>query len=367
MGIVDKRSRLQYNIGNDTGINTGTCEVTSPVGQKPSITIQDVAKAAGVSVSTVSRVLNEKDDVAEATYEKVQHTIEELGYTSSLAARSLRSHRTNTIGVIALNLNHSFAIQVLLGINRAIQELGYDLILYASGAKRKSTHAAWEQRHVSLINGSVADGVIIITPSAVTFPTTFPLVAIDPHSGDTDYPAVIATNRAGALEVMEYLIGLGHRRIGFISGREGLKSAQQRLRGYKESLQQANISLDPELIRQGDYRRKTGYHSAKGLLSLPNPPTAIFAANDESAIGAVEAAREAGLRIPYDLSVAGFDNIPEATYITPALTTVEQPMGKMAHTAAEMLINLIQGKNLDGRVHEVTTKLIVRDSCRAIT
>jgi LacI family transcriptional regulator len=337
------------------------------MGQKPSITIQDVAKAAGVSVSTVSRVLNDKDDVAEATYEKVQHTITEMGYTSNLAAKSLRSHRTNTVGVIALDLNDPFVIQVLLGINRAIQELGYDLILYASGERGESTHAAWEQRHVSQINGSVADGVIIVTPAAVTFPTTFPLVAIDPHSGDTDYPAVIATNREGALGVMEYLIGLGHQRIGFITGREHLKSAQQRLRGYKESLQKANISLDPKLVQQGDYRRKTGYRCAKELLNLPNPPTAIFAANDESAIGTIEAAREAELRIPDDLSVVGFDNMPGTIDITPALTTVEQPMSEMGYTATEILIDLMQGKSLDNRVHTMPTKLIIRDSCRAIT
>lgn len=354
-----------YNIGNDTGINTGIrWDFMAP---KPSITIQDVAKAAGVSVSTVSRVLNDRVDVAEATYEKVQRTIEELGYTSNLAAKSLRSRRTNTIGVIALDLNDPFAIQVLLGINKAIQEFGYDLILYASGERGTSTYAAWEQRHVSLINGSIADGVIIITPSAVTFPTTFPLVAIDPHSGDTDYPAVIATNRAGALEVMEYLIGLGHQRIGFIGGRENLKSAQQRLRGYTESLQKANISLDPALIQQGDYRRRTGYRCAQELLNLPVPPTAIFAANDESAIGTIEAAREAGLRIPDDLSVVGFDNMPGTTDITPALTTVEQPMNEMGYAATEILIDLLQGKSLKNRVHEVPTKLIVRDSCRAIT
>ncbi|MBN1977636.1 MAG: LacI family DNA-binding transcriptional regulator [Anaerolineae bacterium] len=337
------------------------------MGQKPSITIQDVAKAAGVSVSTVSRVLNDKDDVAEATYEKVQHTIAEMGYTSNLAAKSLRSHRTNTIGVVALDLNDPFAIQVLLGINRAIRELGYDLILYASGERKKSTYAAWEQRHVSQINGSVADGVIIVTPAAVTFPTTFPLVAIDPHSGDTDYPAVIATNREGAQGVMEYLIGLGHQRIGFIAGREHLKSAQQRLRGYRESLQKAKIALYPELIRQGDYRRETGYRCAKELLDLPNPPTAIFAANDESAIGTIEAARDAGLRIPDDLSVVGFDNMPGTTDITPALTTVEQPMNEMGYAATEILINLMEGKSLNDRAHIMPTKLIIRDSCRAIT
>ena len=337
------------------------------MGQKPSITIQDVAKAAGVSVSTVSRVLNDKDDVAETTYEKVQHTIEKMGYTSNLAAKSLRSHRTNTIGVVALDLNDPFAIQVLLGINRAIRELGYDLILYASGERKESSYAAWEQRHISQINGSIADGVIIITPAAVTFPTTFPLVAIDPHSGDTDYPAVIATNREGAQEVMDYLIELGHRRIGFIAGREHLKSAQQRLRGYRESLQKANIALAPELIRQGDYRRKAGYRCAKELLNLPNPPTAIFAANDESAIGTIEAAREAGLRIPDDLSIVGFDNMPGTTDITPALTTVEQPMSEMGYAATEILIDLMKGKSLDNHVHEMPTKLIVRDSCRAIT
>ena len=337
------------------------------IDQKSPITIQDVAKAAGVSVSTVSRVLNDKVDVAEATYEKVQCIIEELGYTSNLAAKSLRSRRTNTVGVIALDLNDPFAIQVLLGINTAIQEFGYDLILYACGERGESTHAAWEQRHVSQINGNVADGVIIVTPAAVTFPTTFPLVAIDPHSGDTDYPAVIASNRAGALGVMEYLIGLGHRRIGFVAGREHLKSAQQRLRGYRESLQKANIIPDPELIQQGDYRRKTGYCCAKKLLNLSTPPTAIFAANDESAIGTIEAAREAGLRVPDDLSVVGFDNMPGTTDITPALTTVEQPMHEMGLAATEILIDLMQGKSLGNRVHEVPTKLIIRDSCRAIT
>jgi LacI family transcriptional regulator len=335
--------------------------------RKPPATIQDVAKAAGVSVSTVSRVLNDKVDVAEVTYEKVQRTIEEMGYTSNLAAKSLRSRRTNTIGVIALYLRDPFAIQVLLGINRAIQELGYDLILYASGERGESTSAAWEQRHVSLINGSIADGVIIVTPAAATFPTAFPLVAIDPHSADIDYPAVISTNFAGAFEVMEYLVELGHRRIGFIAGREHSKSAQQRLRGYTESLQKANISIDPELIQQGDYRRKTGYCCAKKLLNLSNPPTAIFAANDESALGAIEATREAGLRIPDDLSIVGFDNMPGTTDITPALTTVEQPMNEMGYKATEILIDLMQGKSLNNRICEMPTKLIVRDSCRAIT
>jgi LacI family transcriptional regulator len=329
--------------------------------QKPSVTIQDVAKAAGVSVSTVSRVLNDKDDVAAATYAKVQRTIEELGYTSNL-----RSRMTNTIGLVALDLKYPFTIQVMLGVNQAIQTFGYDLILYASGNRADETRAAWEQRHVSLINGSIADGVIIITPAAVTFPTTSPLVAVDPHSGNTDYPTVIAANRAGAMEMMRYLTGLGHRRIGFIGGREDLKSAQQRLRGYKEGLKAAGIPIDPELIQQGDYRRETSRKRAKTLLGLADPPTAIFAANDESAIGTIETAREAGLRVPTDLSVAGFDDIPEASIITPTLTTIEQPMRKMGYIATEMLVGLIEGKEITSSVHETATRLIVRDSCGGI-
>lgn len=334
--------------------------------RKPNVTIQDVAKAAGVSVSTVSRVLNEKDDVAPETYQKVQHTIEMLGYTSSLAARSLRSRKTGVIGLIALDLDDPFVVEVLKGVNQAIQAFGYDLVLYASGNKSEGTRAAWEQSHVSLLNGSIADGVIIVTPTAVTFPTAHPLVAVDPHSQDTDYPAVIATNQAGALEAMNYLTGLGHRRIGFIGGRPDLRSAIQRLEGYKEGLQQTGIPLDPALIQPGDYSRRTGYLRAKELLSLPNPPTAIFAANDRSAIGTIEAAREMGLRIPQDLSVVGFDNVPEATYTAPPLTTVEQTMKKIGYIATETLVDLIQGKDAQVQVHEVATRLVIRDSCGSI-
>jgi len=333
---------------------------------KPNVTIQDVARAAGVSVSTVSRVLNDKDDVAAETYERVQQTIEALGYTSSLAARSLRSYKTGVIGLIALDLDDPFVVEVLKGVNQAIQTFGYDLVLYASGNKSEGTPAAWEQSHVSLLGGSIADGVIIVTPTAVTFPTASPLVAVDPHSQDSDYPAVISTNRIGALEVMDYLIGLGHRRIGFIGGRPDLQSAIQRLEGYEEGLQKAGIPIVPQLIRPGDYTRQTGYLRARELLGLPDPPTAIFAANDRSAIGVIEAAHELGWRIPQDLSVVGFDNVPEAAHTTPPLTTVEQPMKRIGYVAAEMLIHLIREETLDSRLCEVPTRMVIRESCQAI-
>jgi LacI family transcriptional regulator len=330
------------------------------------VTIQDVARATGVSVSTVSRVLNDKVDVAPATYEKVRRTIEELGYTSSLAAKSMRSRRTNVIGLVIRNLRDSFNVQIARGVEQAIDELDYDLIIYTSKNKGRQAQAAWEQHQVSRLNGSLVDGIIITTPTANTFSTTYPLVAVDPHSQGANFPAVIATNRAGALAAVEYLINLGHRRIGFIGGRPDLRSAIRRFQGYIDGLREANIPIASELIQTGDFTRKTGFSCAQQLLSLPNPPTAIFAANDESAIGVIEAARGCGISIPDDLSVIGFDNIPEANYITPTLTTIDQTIETMGYLATKMLIDLIQGKSLEHSLQKVPTRLIIRDSCRAL-
>ena len=333
---------------------------------KKSVTIRDVAEAAGVSVSTVSRVLNDKDDVAPDTYEKVQEVVAELGYTSSLAARSMRSHRTNVMGLIVPDVADSFSIQVMKGVNEAITELDYDLIIYTSGSIKKRSAADRERHFVSLLNGSIADGVIIVTPAATTFSTAAPVVTIDPNNECPDCLTISATNHAGALAAMEHLIDLGHRRIGFISGRLDLQSANHRLRGYRDALRQANIPQDEALIEVGDFSQETGRVCAQRLLSLADPPTAIFAANDQSAIGAIEAAHGMGLHVPDELSVVGFDNIPEAAYCNPALTTVDQFISKMGQVATEMLIGLVQGEPLEVDLHLIPTQLIVRDSCRAV-
>lgn len=331
---------------------------------KSTITIQDVARVAGVSVSTVSRVLNDKDDVALETYEKVQRVIAELGYTSSLAAKSMRSRKTNTIGLTVRTLSDPFTIEVIKGIDQAINDFGYDLIIYTSGNHTKDSEAAGEWDYIARLNGTLTDGIIITTPTTTHLPSAFPLVTIDPHIQNENLPSVITTNRDGALAVMEYLISLGHRRIGFIGGRSDLQSAIRRQQGYEDGLRRAGFSVIPELIQAGDYTRKTGYDCAQKLLSLPDPPTAIFAANDQSAIGAMEAAREAGLRVPADLSIVGFDNIPQTPYTTPPLTTVDQSIDEMGYVATKMLIELIQGKPLENRLHKIPTRLIIRDSCQ---
>lgn len=330
------------------------------------VTIQDVARVAGVSVSTVSRVLNNKDDVAPATYHKVQGVIAELGYTSSLAARSMRSRRTGVIGLIMPELDDPFCIQVLKGINHAIVALDYDVIAYTSGSINKHSKAERERHYVALLNDSITDGVIVVTPTATSFSTAAPVVAIDPNTECPDCLSVTATNHAGALSAMEYLIGLGHRRIGFIGGRPDLQCAQQRLQGYQDALRQAGIALEPALTTVGDFTTRTGRECARRLLALAEPPTAIFAANDQSAIGAIEAVREAGRAVPESLSVVGFDAIPEAAYFNPALTTVDQFIVKMGYVATEMLIRLIQTGHLESDRYTMPTQLVVRDSCRAV-
>ena len=333
--------------------------------KKNSLTIRDVADACGVSVSTVSRVLNDKDDVAAETYEKVRRVIADMGYTSSLAATSMRSRRTNVIGILVVDLGDPFSLELFKGIGKAIRGTEYDLIIYSSGHIATTAESGWERRYLSRLDGSITDGVLVVTPTTEDLIAISPLVALDPHEHNV-FPAVISANREGAIAVMEYLIDLGHRRIGFITGRQGLVSSNRRQQGYIEALEQAGLPVDATLIQQGDYTHETGFRCAQHLFALPDPPTAIFAANDQSALGVLDAANEVGLRVPDDLSVVGFDNIPLATCSMPGLTTVDQSVSEMGYVATTMLIKLIQGETLDESLCKIPTRLVIRDSCRSI-
>jgi LacI family transcriptional regulator len=334
--------------------------------KKRAITIQDVAKAAGVSVSTVSRVLNGKVDVASYTQDHVLAVIAELDYTSNLAARSMRSRHSNVIGLIMPDVASSYCIEVMHGVNQVIAQSDYDLIVYTTGDVRKYGTADQERRYVTLLNGSIADGVIVVTPATTDFSTDAPVVAIDPNNESPDCPGIIATNYDGALATMAYLTGLGHRRIGYITGRLELVSASHRLQGYKDGLAAAGILLDEQLVQISDYTTETAVERTRTLLALDHPPTAIFAANDMSAIGVYQAAREVGVRIPQDLSVIGFDNIREATYLNPALTTIDQFISEMGSIATEIVMKLVKGENLESNLHKIQTQLVIRDSCRSL-
>jgi len=330
--------------------------------KKRSVTIQDVAKKAGVSVSTVSRVLNGKSDVASETQERILAVIDHLGYATNLAARSMRSRKKNLLGLIMPDIAYPFAIEVMKGVNRAIAESEFDLLVYTTGDVRKSGRASHERKYVSLLTNSISDGVILVAPVAEELNVDAPIVSIDPLASNPNFPSVHATNYDGALEAMDYLIGLGHRRIGFITGRAELESANRRLKGYRDALEKAGIGVDEQLIAPGDYTTETGVNSARQLLALEKPPTAIFASNDQMAVGVYQVAEELGVKIPDDLSVVGFDNITESKYL--GLTTVDQFISEMGYVATQMLIKIINGVALEEQTYRMQTKLVIRTSCR---
>jgi LacI family transcriptional regulator len=209
------------------------------------------------------------------------------------------------------------------------------------------------------LNGSITDGLIVVTLAATNFSTAAPVVVIDPNNESPKCPAIISTNCEGALEAMEYLTSQGHHRIGFITGRLDLVSANRRLQGYQDGLAAAGIPVDDELIQIGDYTTETAVDCTQRLLSLDDPPTAIFASNDMSAMGVYQAAQAADKRIPEDLSVVGFDNLRESNFLNPTLTTIDQFIPEIGSIAIEMLVKLINGETLENDLHKIKTQLVM--------
>jgi len=324
----------------------------------------DVAARAGVSVATVSKVINSRYGVSEATSARVRAVIEELGYQSSLVAQSLRSHRTNVIGILVSDFE-SFSTELLKGAAAAIRSTGYELVVYSGGGPGRA-QVGWERRYLSRISGTLTDGAILVTPTVVDVAHGSPVVAVDPVSGSRALPVVDSDNLTGARTATEYLIRLGHRRIGFLAGRPDLESARLREEGYRLALAGAGIPFSPDLVRVGGYRLEFAEHAAGQLLRREPRPTAVFAANDLTAIAAVRAAAELGLAVPEDLSVIGFDNIPESALNEPPLTTIEQPIRQMGAEAVRLLISLIDGSANGPRHVTLPTRLVVRQSCRPL-
>ncbi|MET7423555.1 LacI family DNA-binding transcriptional regulator [Dactylosporangium sp. NPDC005555] len=337
---------------------------------KPSsrITIRDVAATAGVSVATVSKVLNARYGVSAATSAHVQAVIRDLGYEASLVAQSLRNHKTNVIGILVADLE-PFSTELLKGAAKAIKGTGYELVVYSAGG-RTSDQAGWEQRYLSRLSGTLIDGAVLVTPTVVDIGHDVgqgtAVVAVDPHAGPSGLPTVDSDNLNGARLGTQHLLDLGHRRIAMITGRPDLESSRLREQGFRDAMRDAGVPVDPELIEIGDYDPDSSAAAARLLLGRPDRPTAVFGANDVSAIAAVEVAASMGLRVPDDLSVVGFDNVPEAALASPALTTVEQPIHAMGHRAIELLIRLIHGEDVDATHVRLPTRLVVRHSTRAL-
>jgi len=323
------------------------------------VTMADVARAAGVSVPTVSKVVNGRYGVAPATIKRVTDVVAELSYETSLVASSLRRQRTNVIGILVAEFE-SFSVELLKGISTAATGSGYELLAYSALAPG-GISAGWERRSLSRLAGTLIDGAIIVTPTLLMPTTSIPVIAIDPHTGLGGPATIDSDNIGGARVATRHLIELGHRRIAHIRGRSDLASAQQREAGYRESLADADIPFDMTLVCDGGYQAALTTDAARKLLTRVDRPTAVFAANDISALGVLKVARELGLRVPGDLSVIGFDDIPESANSMPPLTTIAQPLHDLGAQALQMLVKLLAGEIVPRQVH-LPANLVVRAS-----
>ncbi|GHO65190.1 LacI family transcriptional regulator [Ktedonobacter sp. SOSP1-52] len=332
------------------------------------ITIVDVADEAGVSYATVSRVINNKAHVSPEKRERVLRAMAQLGYVVNMQARSLAGGESRVVGLLVDYLSSSYIDEIIRGIDEALDAENYDLMLYTTH-RRKTKESAY----VTKLTRGLADGLLLILPrNAAAYLDTlrqrqFPHVIVDYLSNKQNVPSVSATNFRGAYDAMSFLLSLGHQRIGFITGTMELGSARDRLDGYHAALKDHGIPADSHLICEGDFTQPQGYQYAQELLSLPERPTAIFASNDMMAFGVMEAARERGLRLPEDLSIVGFDDIPQASYVHPALTTIRQPLEEMGRSATHLLLKYIAHPNAEIERIELPTRLIIRESCQALS
>ena len=293
------------------------------------VTIVDVANKAGVSFGTVSRVVNNNVHVKDETRQRVLDAMQELGYVADRQARSLAGGKSDSIGLLVPDLGTGYIGEIIRGIDAELGLSGLDLILY-------TTHrtASKEANYVANLAKGMVDGLLLVLPRSpadyinILTSHQFPFVLIDHQGTGQECPAVGATNWQGAYNATEYLVKLGHQRIGFITGWMDLGCAEDRLDGYRSALRTHHIPDFPELIFEGTFFQPDGFAGATALLRLPDPPTAIFASNDVMAMGAMDAVRSHGLRVPEDVSIIGFDDIPQAALVQPALTTVRQPLSK---------------------------------------
>lgn len=331
------------------------------------VTIYDVAKAAGVGIGTVSRVLNDNANVSAQTRRKVLDAIEALGYKPNFMARNLSRAQLRTVGVVLSYLTNPFQVAVLQGIEQTLSQAEIDLVIFNLDSQdRRNTLLE------SLSEGRRSDGLIVISFS---LPTTFierfrryniPVVVTD--NQDAHLPSVFVDNIYGGYLATSHLISLGHRRIAYIqdhfkapNGPDGNWPGLDRRRGYTKALLEAGIELDLDLILEGDgHSRRRGWEAASVLMSHPNVPSAIFAASDMLALGVMEYAQNHNIRIPQDLALVGFDDIELASFAN--LTTVRQPMHQMGSGAARMVIDLMNGNTLTEQYRELSLELIVRNS-----
>ena len=322
-----------------------------------------MARVSGVSYSTVSRVVNGHAYVRESTRQRVQAAMVELGYVAHVTARALASGRTQAVGLLAQEIDNPFFSVVIKGIDQEVSVAGYDLLLCTTHSRREK-----EAEYVARLSHGMVDGLLIVLPTllpeyvAQLRAQRYPFVLIDHDSEAPGCNVINAANRAGTRAGISYLVELGHRRIGFISGRPDVGATHERFAGYQDALLEAGLPLDDDIVVEGDFLEARGYAAAAELLSLGRPPTAIFASSDVAALGVLAAARDAGLQVPRDLSVLGFDDIVEASYLGAALSTVRQPLREMGRMAVQRLMSLLADPLQPAVRTVMDTELVIRQT-----
>jgi LacI family transcriptional regulator len=329
------------------------------------ITIRDVAAAAGVSYQTVSRVLNDKPDVAEETRRRVLRLIEELGYQPSAVARSLVSKRTHTLGLITADFSDYFFTQVIISAEIEARRSGYFFILGST-----ERNPVDEPEYLRLLTERQVDGILFARPSTEgdsqhlvsLIRQGVPLVTTAYYISGQRLMVVDVDNVDGGWQATNCLVQAGHRHIGMIMGPAGWKSVDDRAQGYRLALEGAGIEFKPPYVERGGWSLQGGYEAAKRLLNRTPELTALFAHNDWLAIGAMKALREAGRRLPDDMAVVGYDDVPVAAYIDPPLTTVRQPMQEVGQLATRLLVQSIEDPEMEGKEVLLKAELVRRGS-----
>ncbi len=334
-------------------------------------TIDDVARTAGVSIKTVSRVVNNEPNVRESTRERVQRVIDELNYRPDKSARSLKSGRSYLIGLVYDDPaiydipSSGYVIKIQEGVLTVCKQFNYEMVIHP--CNYRDPRIAQELK--ALVKTSRLDGVVVAPPLSgmpevieAFRSVNCPIISLSPGPQVTDMARVETNDRGVCRDMTNYLIELGHRRIAFIDGHADHDALKQRILGYKDALAENGIEYNPDYVEYGDNSIRAGDECSHRLLSRNPRPTAIFACNDDMAAGALRTAQQRGYVIPDDLSIVGFDDVPIAQQVFPTLTTIRQPLVRMAALAAERLISGVSSKQESSELFSVEAEIVVRSS-----
>ncbi|CAM2151029.1 LacI family transcriptional regulator [Pararobbsia alpina] len=331
------------------------------------VTLAHVAERAGVSQMTASRALNGRSGVSAKTRREVVRIATQLGYRVNIAARKLSNGRSRIIAVLAPDLTNQFIGQLLIGAGEAARKVDYEMLVYTLFDESRRSHD-----EVLRLLQQFADGLIAILPRGATdyvqalYAANMPIVMLDHRGEFAKLPTIASNHYEGATMAMQHLLELGHSRIGFLTGPDEPGAAADRLLAYHHVLAQHGIRIDPQLISQGDFTQRGGFEAARRLLALKRRPTAIFAVNDMAAFGALDAIKDAGLSVPGDMSLIGFDDIPMAGQSHPPLTTVRQPLVWMGRSAVNTLLAQINGIDVASPRVTLPTELVLRGSTASV-